>query len=84
MTTGAIRVPTALKVGLAIAVLLVVNQFAPGIPGAMLALVALYLLLRHSDQIASLLAGAVSDLDRTLGSAQGYASPAPALGRQPI
>lgn len=66
MTGTAVRVPTAVKVGLAIAVLLVMNQVAPGIPAAILALVGLYLVLQNGDAVAAILADAVSDLDRTL------------------
>lgn len=66
MTTDAVRVPTAVKVGLAIAVLLVMNQIAPGIPAAIFALVGLYLILQNGDAVAAVLADAVDDLDSTL------------------
>lgn len=66
MTPVATHVPNALKVLLAIGVLLAVNQLAPGIPQAVLVLVALYLLLLHSAEIGQVLNGAVNGLDATL------------------
>lgn len=61
-----LRLPTAFRIGVAIALLLVLNQVAPGIPQAVLVLVGLYLLLKHSGRIATILADAVDDFDRTL------------------
>lgn len=70
-----LRVPTGVRIAVAIALLLVLNQVAPGIPQAVLVLVGLYLLLKHSDRIATILADAVDDFDRTL-------APSPSGGKK--
>jgi hypothetical protein len=64
--TEPLKVPTVLKIIIAIAFLLAMNEIAPGLPQAVLVLVALYLLLRHSAEIATLLSNAVDDFGGAL------------------
>jgi len=64
--TEELRVPIALKVLLALAVLLALNEVAPGIAQAVLLLVALYLILKNAGPFGQLITGAVDSFGRTL------------------
>jgi len=61
-----LRVPVALKVLMALVVLLALNEVAPGLAPAVLLLVALYLVLKNSQAIGQLMTGTVDGLGRAL------------------
>lgn len=64
--TEPLRVPIALQVLAALALLLALNEVAPGIVPAVLLLVALYLVLSNAGPFTQLMSGAVDSLGRAL------------------
>lgn len=61
-----LRVPLALKVLMALAVLLALNELAPGLAPRVLLLVGLYLVLKNAGPFGQLMTGAVDGLGRAL------------------
>ena len=74
-----LKVPLAVKILIAIGLLVAVNEIAPGTPATVLILVAMYLVLSKSTQVGDVVRGASDSFNLTLRPTAATGRPAPGV-----